>query len=106
MAYIRVSHPRPHADRRLPMPTRFLVGAADRLTTPEAVAHAFETIGSQYCELYVLGQESGVPHDYRHTDLLLADDLHRDVSPLVVDWLSRGNAQGAARGLELDEQRA
>ncbi len=84
-----VSRPRPRDGRRLPMPTRFLVGAADKLTTPDAVAHAWRTVGSSDCELHVLGTSAGSRRDYRHTDILLGDHVHEEVSPLVVDWLQR-----------------
>lgn len=72
---------------RLPMPTRFLVGAGDILTTPESVRHAYEKIGGKGCDLHVLGRETGARHDYRHADALLGYGARYEVAPLIIDWL-------------------
>jgi alpha-beta hydrolase superfamily lysophospholipase len=91
-----VSRPRPEDGRRLPMPTRFIVGAEDRLTTPHAVRHAFDTIGSERCEYVVLGRAHGTERDYRHADILIGNHVHAEVAPLVLDWFDRELAAGLA----------
>ena len=72
---------------RLPMPTRFIVGANDVLTTPEAVAHAHDSIGGAERELHILGTATGTKHDYRHTDILIGRRVQSEVAPLIADWL-------------------
>lgn len=76
--------------RRLSVPTRFLVGAADGLIPTEHVEDTFRNIGGPESDFHVLGKHTGYQHNYRHADILLADSVYRDVGPLVVDWLSHG----------------
>lgn len=73
---------------RLGTPTRFLVGAADGLTTPKAVLRTFDAIGGSECEYLELGLHTGFRRDYRHLDVLIGRDAGRDVAPLVAEWLS------------------
>lgn len=75
---------------RLDMPTRFIVGAADTLTTPESVRHAHDTIGGSEREYEVVGVKSGASHDYRHTDILIGKNVREDIAPKVVEWLEEG----------------
>ncbi|MCA9562462.1 MAG: alpha/beta fold hydrolase [Myxococcales bacterium] len=83
--------------RRLSSPTRFLVGAKDGLTTPEAVRHAFEQIGTPSCEYLELGRATGASVDYRHTDILVGREVASDISPYVVEWLNGGLAARKSR---------
>jgi pimeloyl-ACP methyl ester carboxylesterase len=79
----------------LPVPTRFLVGAADGLTTPRAVRRTFESIASEDCDYLSLGTQTGFAQDYRHLDILLGRHAQREVGPLLVDWL--GGRRAARR---------
>jgi pimeloyl-ACP methyl ester carboxylesterase len=85
---------RPPASR-LPVPTRFLVGSQDSLTSPRAVRRTFDAIGSPGCEYLEIGRGTGFSRDYRHLDILLGEAAQREVAPLVVDWLARDLAAGA-----------
>ncbi|MBN1945395.1 MAG: alpha/beta fold hydrolase [Bradymonadales bacterium] len=76
--------------RRLGFPTRFLVGADDPITPPHLVFEAFDKLGGQERDFVVIGRAHGHGRDYRHVDILLGDEVQQEVSPLVVDWLSRG----------------
>jgi pimeloyl-ACP methyl ester carboxylesterase len=82
-------------EARLRVPTRFLVGSQDPLTSPRAVRRTFEAIRSAGCEYLEVGRATGFSCDFRHLDILLGDAARREVAPPVVEWLARGLAAGA-----------
>lgn len=87
------------AHHRMPVPTRFIVGAKDLLTTPDAVERTFHRVGADDSELHILGREQGYKYDYRHFDVLIGGKEATEATPLVLDWLSgAASAQVAARG--------
>jgi pimeloyl-ACP methyl ester carboxylesterase len=73
--------------RRMPVPTRFIVGARDSLTSPEAVSRTFHRIGASDSDLHILGTEQGYRHDYRHFDVLVGGKEASEATGLVLDWL-------------------
>jgi pimeloyl-ACP methyl ester carboxylesterase len=81
---------------RLPFPVRFLVGAADPLTTPESVMAAYRRVGNGASDIHVLGRASGFTRDYRHADILVGRNVHRDVAPLLIEWLADERSEAVA----------
>jgi pimeloyl-ACP methyl ester carboxylesterase len=75
--------------KRLPFPTRFVVGASDALTTPGAVRDTFDRIAGPCDDLHVLSRAAGYRGDYRHTDVLMGRYVQDEVVPLIGDWLGR-----------------
>ncbi|MEL6349689.1 MAG: hypothetical protein AAFV53_41680, partial [Myxococcota bacterium] len=73
---------------RVPVPTLFLVGARDSLTTARAVQQTYDRVGHARCELHVLGRESGYEYDYRHFDILVGGRIASEAAPMVVDWVN------------------
>jgi pimeloyl-ACP methyl ester carboxylesterase len=78
---------------RLPIPTLFLVGANDRLTTAAAVQRTHASIGTAHSRLHVIGRESGYSFDYRHFDVLVGGRISSEVTPLIRDWLAHARIQ-------------
>lgn len=74
---------------RTPIPTLFLVGANDRLTTADAVRRTHRDIGTDRTRLHVIGRESGYEYDYRHFDVLVGGRISSEVTPLIRDWLEQ-----------------
>ena len=72
---------------RLPIPTLFLVGANDSLTTARAVKRTHTSIGNGQSRLHIIGRESGYEYDYRHFDVLVGGRISSEIHPLVHDWL-------------------
>ena len=108
LAWVRARDPRVFADPgdvgivgtpfpRLAVPTRFLVGAGDLLTTPAAVRDAFERLAGPEADFRVLGGATGARGDYRHADILIAPSARLDVAPLLHEWLARGAEARAPR---------
>ena len=78
---------------RLPVPTLFLVGANDRLTTVDAVKRTHDSVGADHSMVHVIGRESGYSFDYRHFDVLVGGRISSEVTPLVSDWLEHARIQ-------------
>ncbi len=97
LAWVRTGDPRVFSDpslvgrpfRRLPVPTRFLVGAGDTLTTPAAARDAYEHLAGAEADFRIIGGATGARGDYRHADLLIAPSARLDVAPHVNEWLAR-----------------
>ena len=78
---------------RLPIPTLFLVGANDSLTTAAAVKRTHDAIGTAHSTLHIIGRDSGYSYDYRHFDVLVGGRISSEVTPLVRDWLEHARIQ-------------
>jgi pimeloyl-ACP methyl ester carboxylesterase len=76
-------------------PVLFLAGAKDRLAPPASVAAAYERIPSNRKAFRVLGREQGQAEDYGHGDLLIGKNVHREVFPLIRDWLASAETLGS-----------
>jgi pimeloyl-ACP methyl ester carboxylesterase len=81
---------------RVPVPTRFIVGARDSLTTPEAVTRTYNRIGADDSELHILGRDQGYRHDYRHFDVLVGGKEPSEAVHLVLEWLGAATGRAVA----------
>jgi len=72
---------------RVTVPVLLVAGSHDGLTPPHDIADVAERIGSADKTFRVVGRSHGFAHDYSHVDLVLGRHAHRDVFPLVTDWL-------------------
>jgi len=72
---------------RYRVPAFLIAGSRDRMAPPEAVAAAFEWLGSPDKAMVTLGKEFGQETEYGHGDLLLGRDAPAEVYPRIAAWL-------------------
>lgn len=85
---------------RLGLPALFMVGAKDGVFSPESVCEAYLTLGGPDRTYVVAGREHGFTHDYRHTDILLGNDVATDVGPYIATWLNAELPSRGERGID------
>jgi pimeloyl-ACP methyl ester carboxylesterase len=73
--------------KALTVPHLVLGGMADGLAPPLNCKAHFALVGSADKQLKLFGKGEGEDVDYGHGDLVLGTRAHKDVYPVVVDWL-------------------
>jgi predicted alpha/beta hydrolase len=69
------------------VPLLVIAGTADRLATPQAVAHALDYLPPETTTYLELGRAHGHRVDYGHVDLILGRTAPTEVFPLIARWL-------------------
>lgn len=81
------------------IPVLYIAGARDHVAPVESIRFAYNRTASKDKTMLVMGREDGVPFDYCHTGLVLADRALMDVFPRVLEFLNRYGMERRKRSL-------
>lgn len=72
---------------KVTLPCLFVCGVNDLMAPPAYTRREMKRLGSRQVRLLVLSRKDGFSADYGHGDLMIGKNAHREVYPLVIDWL-------------------
>ena len=75
--------------------TLVIAGRGDYVAPTDRVYGYFAALGSVDKHWLVLGKDFGFEHDYGHLDMVISQPAHREVVPLLIDWINRSDTQSA-----------
>ncbi|MDF1660529.1 MAG: alpha/beta hydrolase [Planctomycetota bacterium] len=62
-------------------------GDVDQQVSTSAIKNTVETLGSEKTKIQFIGPEYGHKNSYGHADLLMGDQAHEEVWPVLLKWL-------------------
>ena len=73
------------------IPVLAIAGRKDNFVTTSNVRYTYSKIGSADKTMKIIGRATGARSDYGHTDLVVGKRVHKEVNPIIINWLARGN---------------
>ncbi len=72
---------------KIRVPSLLIAPKKDILASPEVMRYIYDNLGSKDKTLFILSKANGMLHDYGHTDFMYAQNAHKDIFPLIINWL-------------------
>lgn len=72
---------------RIHAPTMIMTGKVDALCPPMAARAVYEKIGTADKTYRIIGTANGATVDYGHLDILMGNEVRKDVFPQIHSWL-------------------
>lgn len=74
---------------QLKQPMLVIGGTVDQLTPPDVTRQYYELLTSPRRELVIFGQSYGHSAEYGHGDLMVGKNVHRELYPVVAEFLAK-----------------